>query len=478
MIKSTLLRALGNGPKSKRHRGMRRQRTIERMEDRCVLASVSGTVIDDLDGVVDPEDPGMGGVTVFIDANANGALDVFGTAVEPDSFGVAGKIEQPGMTFSLADSNNTIMAGVDIIARAHPTASTGDLVFGTEQVTHFAFEEKLRVDFDTDVSSVTIDFIGSRPLPTDIGTLEIFSRDGTLLDSTDSIALIEGDYQSLRLERTEADIAFMTAFTKRENGITGRLDALRVNDAGSEISTLSASDGEYEIQNLSAGRQLVTQVTPDDFEQTVPVNGNPHDVTITEEQNILDLDFINTSTIPLSWHNAANPLDVDDDGAIIPFDVLLIVNELNEPQYRDPVTGELPQPPPRPVPAFFDVNDDGFVAPDDVLLIVNHLNGVVVNGAGEGEASVDAPSSQVAAAVQAETSPLAGTSMSGHNDVTDGSQSDAQPNNRLLAAVEVGEVEQVFDTDDHRASSLDASAVSEIDVNDAFALLLIHDLLS
>ncbi len=78
------------------------------------------------------------------------------------------------------------------------------------------------------------------------------------------------------------------------------------------------------------------------------------------------------------WHNADSPLDVNDDNLVVAFDVLLVINELNNPQASDPVTGLLPNPPvPPDVPetmGYFDVDGDGYVSPLDALLIINELN--------------------------------------------------------------------------------------------------------
>ncbi len=89
-----------------------------------------------------------------------------------------------------------------------------------------------------------------------------------------------------------------------------------------------------------------------------------------------------------AWQNPDEPLDVDDDGAIVPLDALLIINELNEPQYGDPVTGALP-PPPDPIPAYFDVNGDNFVAAIDALLIINYLNAAAGANASMAEAEAE-----------------------------------------------------------------------------------------
>jgi sugar lactone lactonase YvrE len=75
-------------------------------------------------------------------------------------------------------------------------------------------------------------------------------------------------------------------------------------------------------------------------------------------------------------HNDANPYDVNGDGAVIPIDVLLVINELNSPSYTDPISGRIVGPPPANAP-FPDVNDDGFLSPLDALLIINRLNNPV-----------------------------------------------------------------------------------------------------
>lgn len=79
------------------------------------------------------------------------------------------------------------------------------------------------------------------------------------------------------------------------------------------------------------------------------------------------------------WQNPLNPIDVDDDGEIIPLDALLIINHLNA--YG---SHALPVPinPPDAPPPYLDVDGDDWVAPIDALQVINHLNGQLD---GEGE---------------------------------------------------------------------------------------------
>ena len=87
--------------------------------------------------------------------------------------------------------------------------------------------------------------------------------------------------------------------------------------------------------------------------------------------------FGSFGSIPLTltggaWQNAAEPLDVDDNGFITPLDALRGVNALND-GFGDPITGLLPIA--KPIESgFFDVDGDGFISPRDSLFIINFLN--------------------------------------------------------------------------------------------------------
>ena len=80
------------------------------------------------------------------------------------------------------------------------------------------------------------------------------------------------------------------------------------------------------------------------------------------------------------WRNPANPLDIDNNGAVLPLDVLRIINVLNESgphTLPPPVTSQSPPP-------FLDPNGDGNIAPSDALMVINWLNSQA-NGEAEGE---------------------------------------------------------------------------------------------
>ena len=81
------------------------------------------------------------------------------------------------------------------------------------------------------------------------------------------------------------------------------------------------------------------------------------------------------------WQNALNPLDVDDSGAVVPRDALIVINRINAiglQQLPPPVSNQSPPP-------YYDVNGDGSVTALDALQIVNLLNAGSLVAAGEGD---------------------------------------------------------------------------------------------
>jgi hypothetical protein len=81
------------------------------------------------------------------------------------------------------------------------------------------------------------------------------------------------------------------------------------------------------------------------------------------------------------WQNAGKPLDVDNSGAVVPLDALIVINRINAittQQLPPPVTAQSPPP-------YYDVNGDGSLTALDALLIINFLNVGSSTAAGEGE---------------------------------------------------------------------------------------------
>jgi hypothetical protein len=71
---------------------------------------------------------------------------------------------------------------------------------------------------------------------------------------------------------------------------------------------------------------------------------------------------------------APDNADVNDDDAVSPVDALLILNELRNSRYSDPVTRHLDLLPPDAMAFnYYDVSGDGYVTPLDALLVLHQI---------------------------------------------------------------------------------------------------------
>ena len=382
---------------------------LESLESRRVLAAmISGTVINDVNGngVVDVGEPGQAEVTTYLDLNGNDRLDTVGKIVEPDNFAANAPIDgaAAGVTLRVAGTDNGPLVPSPVISSStDPFNSTGQRVFGYDGVHFFNSSFRLRMDFASPVSAVAIDFIGQREFARLAGVLQAYNAEGVLLAEDVSSGLLQYDHETISVSLEDADIAYAVAYTEHPD-ITGRFDALRINSEGSEPWTITDANGAYELTGLAAGTYRVNEVVPAGFRQTLPASGDgSQTVTLTADQKRTGVVFANTAAaVSGAWQNKKKPMDVSNDGLIVPLDVLLIINELNEPLYHDPANGKLVAPP-TPIPAYFDVDGDSFVTPTDAILVINFLNSTVAavpapTPDAEGEPEVTAEAAPVQAA--------------------------------------------------------------------------------
>ncbi|MFC1759283.1 dockerin type I domain-containing protein [Planctomycetota bacterium] len=348
---------------------------IEQLEQRRVLATLAGHVVEDLNGngSADEGEPEIAGVHVYDDANGNGVLDRNGSFVEPDDFSEHSATSVSNITMTVADSNNTPI-GEDVRAKSDNLASTGGNVFGYgdgvgTSVNFFHHFRRLRADFTDPVSTVSIDFVARDG---ETGTMEAYDQNGNLVNTATTEVLEAGELETMRVDG--GMISYVVAYNAGESGLRGRLDNLRVDDLGSELWTVTGPDGNYSM-DVDAGTYHV-DVVLDGMEKTFPTGASTQ--TVSQDDVISGIDFGLRTSVP-TWHNVDDPLDVDASGSIVPLDVLLIINEINQPAHADPTTGSLPAAP-NNLPDqssrayFFDVNDDGFVTAGDAVRIINFLN--------------------------------------------------------------------------------------------------------
>jgi lysophospholipase L1-like esterase len=87
-----------------------------------------------------------------------------------------------------------------------------------------------------------------------------------------------------------------------------------------------------------------------------------------------------------AWTNPSEPRNVDGEPGIVPLDALIVINELNNPQFSNS-DGSLRPPPNGMPPPYYDVDADGYVTALDALIIINYLNNPSASGEGEAASS-------------------------------------------------------------------------------------------
>jgi hypothetical protein len=341
---------------------------------------VSGLVFNDV-GEVGTYEPGIDstitGATAYIDTNGNGVLDRPTATIEPDDFSAGQVLDNVtnGVTISAADLIN--IPRQHVFAVVDTLSATGSLVFGRPGSTSWGTANRFRADFENSVSSVSIDFISSAPDERAILIAYNANGDEVGIVGTDPTAL--GETSNLTVMTGLVNIDYVIAYAIPETGRGfGRLDNLRIEGIAAEPTATTDENGNYTMSPIADGDYTLRMELEEGKGNSLPVNG-AYDVSLSAGATLTDRNFGVVSTDSASWHNAANPLDVDADGVVIPRDVLLIINEINGPRYRNPVTGLLPAPPSSlPDVAtrayFFDVNNDGFLTASDAIEIINLLN--------------------------------------------------------------------------------------------------------
>jgi hypothetical protein len=196
-----------------------------------------------------------------------------------------------------------------------------------------------------------------------------------------------------------------------EQGVGGVVIHLAGTEAvgGATVNRRTQSDasGTYIFPGLAAGQYTLTLDVPFAV-RLATANQGTDDAT--------DSDFdpaTNQATVTLvgpnddptidaglwrTWQNPRKPLDVDDDGAVIPLDVLLLVNDINARQAR---VLPIPPLPPLQPPPYLDVSGNGEITPQDVLIVVNYLNSSLGGAGGEGEATAGSGFGEACAAPRA-----------------------------------------------------------------------------
>lgn len=285
----------------KSHRRRNWRPTGELLESRRVLASVAGSVFVDSnsDGEADPGESGLPGVVVYLDDNANGLLDRRGFGLEPDAFVEGQVLNHAAQSIVVTATSSDNRPAFHVTAHADGQASTGQLVFGQQGVGTWSHTRRLRFDFAVPADAVSLDVIGATVANSSIN-LDAFEGGGQLLERVSVHDLRNAVRDRLAVVRASKDIAYVVAYVTSEHGLV-RFDNLRVDDAGSEIATLTNVTGFYRFDDVPSGTSVVAQQVPAGYEQTSPFPQVAYETRV--RSSVTGLNFGNHS---VPWPESQN----------------------------------------------------------------------------------------------------------------------------------------------------------------------------
>ncbi|HND52402.1 MAG TPA: Calx-beta domain-containing protein, partial [Pirellulaceae bacterium] len=210
-------------------------------------------------------------------------------------------------------------------------------------------------------------------------SVDVTARDAGGLEFTKSLSISLGDVN-------DAPTAIqVTPSSVRENLVGATIGQLSATDQDvGQTHSFTTSDSRFEIvgstlrfksdqyADFGAGSTITVSIQTTD-------NGSP-------SQSLTQNVVITVIANPFPWQNPIQALDTDNDNqhAIAPVDILLIINLLNGPAGFIDQSGRLPRT--RPATStlpFYDTNGDSFATPQDALLIINYLNRLAAGGEGE-----------------------------------------------------------------------------------------------
>ena len=282
-----------------------------------------------------------------------------GGGLAPTGAAPDGEVED--YIFTLVNGDSTGEAAVEVVA---PVAGTIEVVAGNGTVIVRTRNPDNAI------------FIGPGGV---VSTLNIIGTAGDDTLGLEEIPSVEvsgdagGGNDTLRLLRRGFAIDFNLT-TIPDNAVQG-IETIVLPETGNGTLTLDAA----EVVNISSTTNtLRVKSDPDDtvaigtgwaFAGTAVDNGDFIRI-LTQGDATLQLDG------PLDWSYPENPLDSTGSGSIEPRDVLVIINEINDPQFSSPDGTLVDAASLTEFPGFFyDVAPDGFVVPRDALIVINFLNG-------------------------------------------------------------------------------------------------------
>jgi hypothetical protein len=333
-------------------------------------------VDDDRDGVWDTNE--FGQPNWFVDlVDSQGNPRSLQTVFNPDNFS-AGELPNNFNSRVVFSANGTVTDG-RVGFFTDPAAALGQSFHSylpaTDTWTSVWTDQnqRLQANFASPTSQVEVDIIGTNS--NSIGRIDAFNASGQLVARMTSPTLSSGQRITLRVGRTQNDIAYVII------GGHGAGRSIRIDDfrMGATSTVAVSSQGQYRFDNLPAGTyHLKARPSSGLYLPVSPANGI-RTVNLVQGTPVSNVDF-SFQYVTSPWQNSANRFDANSSNNITSMDALVIINELNRGGNPDLSLRGISTPP------YVDVSGDGFLTAIDALQVINYLN---LRGGASGEGDDD-----------------------------------------------------------------------------------------
>ena len=261
-------------------------RVLDHIGANNFVNSVSGAIFLDgnADGIQQPGEAPLSGITVAADLQGDGLLGVYSDRIEPNNYPVNSDVSNASSNVTLVSAgSDNVHQGFKIRPVQRFGAPVGELIFSHENVGFFNNNRRLRMDFYRPARSISIDVIGNSDLSPTYGRLEIFNSAGTSLGFVRTQPLGANQTQRLTMSSTNNDIAWALAYSDDSflgSSPFGMLDNLSVTLP--EQTAVTDAQGTYRIESIARGTYQVYAQRPAGFDQVFPVGNSSHTVSMTQ----------------------------------------------------------------------------------------------------------------------------------------------------------------------------------------------------
>jgi len=269
-----------------RQQPQRRRLFCELLEQRQVLASISGTVFRDVDydATKDAGELGLSGWTTYLDTNNNGRFDPYSTLSTFTSGDIPKAITDNGLTYSTLNVSGLSGSFLDLnvtFSLTHPAVGELSVFLFSPNFTRIQLVGNVGGNGDN-FANTTIDEQAIRDIAEGAAPFAGSFRPAQPLTPFYGPAWssANGSWSLQVIDNAIGNVGTLTGWS------------LKIGTGTAEPTAVSGPSGTYSFTNLAAGTYRVRETVMQNWVNTRPASGS-YEYTLTESQNVTYAHFGN-----------------------------------------------------------------------------------------------------------------------------------------------------------------------------------------